>query len=219
MQSAKCEMPAREPTLHFALFTFHFALFRNPAGGVLAPCTRRRKGLSVLLGALLLAGAGCRAAPLPGHSLRFDSSSAPVSQAVVLWSEAAINQDGTPVGQGFTAKVYLLGGADARPVATSGKVTVYAYDDTLVKQASLEQLDPRPTKTWEFSAAQLEREVKKDAIGPYYTLWLPYGPVSESERRCTLRLCFTPPKGRRVLSEPAQVTLPGVGGKKTKTAS
>jgi hypothetical protein len=32
-------------------------------------------------------------------------------------------------------------------------------------------------------------------------------------------LFFTPEKGRRVLSEPAQVTLPGVGSQKKQTAS
>ncbi len=217
MNDAKCQVPARRMILSFALFTFHFALSADP-GGAPIPWPRGRRGLPFLFGTLLLAAPGCRAAPLPVHSLRLDRAAAPVSQAVVLWSEAVLKQDGAPVAQGFTAKVYLLRGADSRPITTAGKITVYAYDDTSLKQASLEELDPRPTKTWQFSTAQLERLVQKDAIGPYYTLWLPYGPVAEAERRITLRLFFAPQNGRRVLSEPAQVTLPGVGGKKNQSA-
>jgi hypothetical protein len=175
--------------------------------------------LSGLFAAMVLAVGGCRSTPVAVQSLQRDRSERQVSQAVVLWSEAVLNQDGMPVAQGFTAKVYLLGGSDPRPVASPGKLTIYAFDDALVKQAGLERLDPRPSKTWELSAAQLERQLKKDAIGPYYTLWLPYGPVAKDERRYTLRLSFTPEKGRRVLSEPAQVTLPGVGVQKKQAAS
>ena len=161
---------------------------------------------------LLLVAAGCRSVPNR-------SSAAPrakptetehVSRAVALWSEAALRQGNVPVAQGFTAKVYLYGPDSDRPVAGRGKMRVYAYDDSDVRQAGAEERSPKPDGSWEFKEAELHGLLHKDLIGWYYPLWLPCGPPTASERRFTLILCFTPASGSPVLTESTLVTLPAI---------
>ena len=130
-----------------------------------------------------------------------------MSRVVVLWSEAALRQDGVPVAQGFTAKVYLYSPDSEQPVAGRGKLTVYAYNDTEVRQTGPDQHSPKPDRSWEFTESELRGSLKKDLIGTYYPLWLPCGPPVDAETRYTLMLCFTPANGQPVLSQSALVTL------------
>ena len=156
--------------------------------------------------------AGCRSVPNRSSTAQSEkpAETERVSRAVALWSEAALRQGNVPIAQGFTAKVYLYGPDSDRPVAGRGKVTVYAYDDSRVRQAGAEEPSPKPDRSWEFKEAELNRLVRKDLIGWYYPLWLQYGPPAASERRCTLILCFTPASGSPVLTEPSLVTLPAI---------
>ena len=161
---------------------------------------------------LLLVAPGCHSLPRRSSAAQSDkpAETERVSGAVALWSEAALRQGNVPVAQGFTAKIYLYGPDSDRPVAGRGKMTVYAYDDSDVRQAGAEERGPKPDRSWEFKEAELRGLLRKDLIGLYYPLWLPCGPPAASERRCTLILCFTPASGSPVLTEPALVTLPAI---------
>ena len=161
---------------------------------------------------LVLLAPGCRSVPNRSSVAQSEKPAETdrVSRPVALWSEAALRRGNVPVAQGFTAKVYLYGPDSERPVAGRGKMTVYAYDDSAVRQASAEERGPKPDSSWEFKEAELHGLLRKDLIGWYYPLWLQYGPPAAGERRCTLILCFTPASGSPVLTEPSLVTLPAI---------
>ena len=183
----------------------------------------RSRSLSSLVGLAVLTfvAHGCRVAPTRGPVSHAEKPPQiePVSRAVVLWSEAVLRQDTRPVAQGFAAKLYLYGPVSDRPVAGRGKLTVYAYNDTDVRPASLEQRSPKPDQSWEFQESELGSLLKKDAIGWYYPLWLPCGPPAPTERRYTLMLRFNADNNPPVLSESALVTLPAVRGAKPEAPS
>lgn len=163
-----------------------------------------------VFGPLALLLAGCYAVPQREVAASAPRSTAAISHVVVLWSEAVLRQDQVPVAQGFAGKVYLFGPNSAEPATAPGKFTVYAYDDTHGQNGGPAATNSKPTRTWDLPESDLRNLLKKDAIGWSYSLWLPYGPPSATERRVTLRVCFTTEDGQQTLSESALVTLPAV---------
>ena len=133
---------------------------------------------------------------------------APGSQLVVLWSEGFLQNTGTPVAQGFTGKFYVFPRGAATSTAIEGRLTICAFDDTGENGPAGRKV--AADRTWQFDAQELETFLVKDAIGPCYTVWLPFGPPSSAERRCTLLACVTTPDGAQLISQPTLVTLPAI---------
>jgi hypothetical protein len=164
---------------------------------------------------------GCGSLPTRAKFVSIPQKSSSVSRVVVLWSEGVLRQANLPVSQGFAAKVYLFGPDATEATTSQGKFKVYAYDDT--NAANRDKPGAKPDRTWEVDLADLKELMKKDAIGWSYSLWLPFSPPADSERRCSLILCFVPDKGSPVISDSTLVTLPAVRsarpGATTKLAS
>ena len=137
-------------------------------------------------------------------------TTAPVADLAVLWSEAVLENGKVPVAQGFVAKVYLFAPGSHEPIAGAGKLTISAYDEMEGKKRDTKEEKVKPDHLWQFEGPELNAHLHKDVIGPCYSLWLPFGPPSGTERRCTLIACFKPEAGPALASDSSLVTLPGV---------
>jgi len=174
--------------------------------------SRKAQTLTFSAALLVVVLAGCQTPPTRTAAKPAPPSREPISQIVVLWSEAVLRQDNVPIQQGFAGKVYLFGADSVQPVTAPGKFTIYAYDDT--NQSTRNVVDPsvKPTRTWELDESQLRHLVKKDAVGWSYSLWLPLGLPEATHRNYSLIVTFTPEGGRPVFGDSSVVNLPPIGG-------
>ncbi len=167
--------------------------------------------------ALIGAALGCESAatrPTPAAapvvSATTTTTTNPVRDMAVLWSEAVLENGKVPVAQGFVAKIYLFAPGSHEPVAGTGKLTITAYDETEGKKQGTAEEKVKPDRIWQFEGLELNAHLQKDLIGACYSVWLPFGPPSGKERRCTLIACFKPEAGPGIASDASLVTLPGV---------
>jgi hypothetical protein len=170
-----------------------------------------RQTMSLVAGIIITMSCGCATTQMGSVVTAAPRHAAPISHITVLWSEAVLRQDNVPVAQGVAGKVYLFT-ESSTAITAPGKFTIYAYDETGAAADPEKASHVKPDFTWELLESDLQKLTKKDGIGWSYSLWLPCGPPSATERRYSFRVCFTPEKQQPLLSESTLVTLPGLHG-------
>jgi len=165
--------------------------------------------LAFLPSLALLALTGC--APLDFHKMRFPWQDKPddfqsPERVVAFWTDTVLHQPNQPAIRGFGGRVFFYGDADSKPIEVDGTLSIYAFD--------AEQVDPdrqRPEKKFVFPADQLQAHLSQAALGPSYSVWLPWDGVLGPKRNISLVVRFEGREGGIVISEPINKLLPGTG--------
>ncbi len=128
---------------------------------------------------------------------------APPCHLVIRWiNEVATAPDpargGVP-GPGLVGRVYLFGPKIDCPLDGDGALTVELYNRGAPGS--------KPLERWNFPAAELERLKRPDAIGPGYSLFLPWGTYRPEITHVELRACYYPKKGSPVYSNSGTLVL------------
>lgn len=129
----------------------------------------------------------------------------PVVTVVPLWLDGLVVQpdpgSNGAMMPGFAGKIYLIG-PDDRNVEAEGIVTIQLYDD---QQAPTNP--PTPRETWTVAPEVLKTSLKRDMVGWYYNLWLPWTYYQSSVSQVTLVVQHQDKTGRAVWSKPQQLLV------------
>jgi hypothetical protein len=130
---------------------------------------------------------------------------APVCRVVATWYPEVVStpdpvHNGQPV-HGLAGRVYLFGSEITRPLVGDGTLTVDLYDDT--GDAKPET----PLEEWRFDRVTLHRLQRADAVGPGYTLFLPWATYRPEIKRVHLRLRYDSPNGTPLYAENPPMAL------------
>jgi hypothetical protein len=160
-----------------------------------------------LAGSCLLA-TGCQSMPSPIETKipwldQEEEALAPPERIITVWTDTIYQQPGRPPTRGFGGRVYFYGRqGDVVPV--TGKLTIYAYDDT-----GMELSADRPTRKYVFTEEQLARYRSESEIGASYNIWIPWDPVGGEEKHINLFPVFHDESGKIVRGAFTESRLPG----------
>lgn len=166
---------------------------------------------SLLLSAALVfaslalgAGSGCAKLNFSQPFVLFDSEPEVPEKVVTVWTPAAMHPPGKRPVRGFGGRVMFHGQDPQLTMPVDGSLIVYVFDDT-----DADPDNPRPDKKYVFTAEELARFEGDSALGPSYSVWLPWGPIGGYQKPVTLITRFEDAQGRIIMSQAAQATLPG----------
>jgi hypothetical protein len=157
------------------------------------------------IAALLLgAASGCAKLDLSQPFARFEPEPETPEKVVAVWTPAALHPPGKKPIRGFGGRIMFHGRDDNRSIPADGNLIVYAFDD-----ADPDPENPTPQMKYIFPAEDLPRHQSDSAMGPSYSVWLPWDAVGGYQQPVSLITRFETPDGRVIMSSVGQVTLPG----------
>jgi hypothetical protein len=128
----------------------------------------------------------------------------PAVEMICIWEPAeGIGPDGLPT-RGFAGNVSFFTRRQETSVRVKGDVRVYVYDD----QGPIEKR-AQPIHHWDFIGDAWAFHLHDSAIGPGYSLFIPYSRKVSHQVQCAVRVRFTPENGTPIFSNTAAVILPG----------
>jgi hypothetical protein len=133
-----------------------------------------------------------------------DEKFADPTKVVVMWSDAVMNQPDQKGIRGFGGRLYFYGKDPKDTIKVKGTLVIYAFDE-----ASREANNVVPDKKFVFTADQLPKHCSVNAVGPSYSIWVPWDEVGGMRKEISLIARFATEKGAMVVSEQSKVTLPG----------
>lgn len=159
----------------------------------------------------LLSTAGCANVPFFGNkSNKIEQADAknPAVEILAFWQPSeGPGPKGVPV-RGFGGQLYFFTQAKGTPVAVDGTARIYLFDDHgSVKEQS------QPIATFEFDAAHWKNGAHNSALGPTYSIFVPYPRNDYHQTTCSLRVRFKPAVGPTIYSDPTTVVLSGPAAK------
>ena len=134
-----------------------------------------------------------------------DQSPAMPERVLAVWSDTVLHQPGQPGVRGFGGRVYFYQSHGTEPVKVDGALAVYVFD--------ADQLDPyqqKPLRKFVFTADQFKDHYSDTALGPSYSVWLPWDEVGGPAQRLSMIARFEGREGGTVITEPAIKLLPGI---------
>lgn len=134
-----------------------------------------------------------------------EQSPAMPEKLLAVWSDTVLHQPGQPGVRGFGGRVYFYQSQGTDPVKVDGALAVYVFD--------ADQLDPyeqKPLRKFVYTAEQFKEHYSATALGPSYSVWLPWDEVGGPARRLSLIARFEGSEGGTVISDPAIKLLPGL---------
>lgn len=159
----------------------------------------------VLLLPIIAASSGCATMNWPWAKDRQPRASAknPVAQILCLWEPSrGRDADGMPC-RGFAGQIIFLGNRNAAPVAIDGSMRFYVFTDG-------GNLEERTTpRMWDFDSESWNRHMTVSALGPTYSVFIPFTGDQTTQVTCSVRARLTPEVGQVTFSETASVILPG----------
>jgi hypothetical protein len=126
------------------------------------------------------------------------------SKVVVMWSDAVLNQPEHKGIRGFGGRLYYYGKDPNETIRVKGTLLVYGFDET-----DRQPNDVIPNKKFVFTPDQLPKHCSVNAVGPSYSIWIPWDDVEGLRKDVSLIARFTSEKGALVVSEQTKVALPG----------
>jgi hypothetical protein len=169
---------------------------------------RARKKLGMLVAALLvLGGPGCASLTL----LNFKTEKIPTADlehpaidVLAVWQAAeGPGPKGIPT-RGFAGQIFFFSQDRATPVAVDGTARIYVFDDQGTPQEQA-----RPLHQFDFDRESWKGHLQMPKIGPTYGVFIPYTRNDYHQAVCSLRVRFTPVKGRPLYSASSTIVLPG----------
>jgi hypothetical protein len=151
---------------------------------------------------------GCQFAPTKSPKLwpwKKDAPPEMPERVLAVWSDSVLHQPGQPGVRGFGGRIYFYQSSGSDPVKVDGGLAVYVFD--------ADELDPynqKPLRKFMFTADQFEEHLSSTALGPSYSVWLPFDEVGGEARRLSLISRFEGREGGTVISEPTVKLLPGM---------
>jgi hypothetical protein len=128
----------------------------------------------------------------------------PAVEILAFWQSAeGPGPKGVPV-RGFGGQIYFFTQSRQTPVAVDGSVRVYLFDDH-----GSQQEQAQPIATFDFDAAHWKNGAHTSALGPGYSVFVPYPRFDFHQATCSLRIRFKPTAGPSIYSDPATVILSG----------
>ncbi|MSU60845.1 MAG: hypothetical protein EXS31_00365 [Pedosphaera sp.] len=117
----------------------------------------------------------------------------------------ALDFDDKPGSDGFAVTIYASNGTQARGLQIrTGTMEVLMFDGTPHAQGSTA---PEPSRTWTFTAKQLDAYAHKYAIGIGYRLTLSWAETLPTRDRITVLARYTSPKGETISSGPSTIAV------------
>jgi hypothetical protein len=155
----------------------------------------------------MLSGPGCASLTL----LNFKTEKIPTAdpdhpaiEVLAVWQAAeGPGPKGIPT-RGFAGQIFFFSQDRATPVAVDGTARIYVFDDhgTTQEQA-------RPLHQFDFDRESWRGHLQMPKIGPTYGVFIPYTRDDFHQAVCSLRVRFTPTKGRPLYSPSSTIVLPG----------
>ena len=150
------------------------------------------------------AGSGCAKFNFSQPFAVFESEPEIPEKLVAVWTPAALHPPGKRAVRGFGGRILFHGQDPQLTMPVDGSLIVYAFDDT-----DADPDNPLPDKKYVFTAEEFATFESDSALGPSYSVWLPWDAVGGDQKPVTLITRFEDASGRIVMSQPAQATLPG----------
>lgn len=166
----------------------------------------RRLALALLL-VVAVVPSGCVSEKGPRPRPKKASASAghgPISEVNLLTVPVALNLDSSPGTDGISVKVFLNAKGNSKPVAAvSGSLEIVMFEG--VPKWGSE--DPKPRKTWSFTAAELKSALFQSRIGAGYQFVLKWGVDRPNSNKVSVVARYLSENGDRVLSMPSVITV------------
>lgn len=156
---------------------------------------------------LMLTGPGCASLTLlnfKSEKLQTADAAHPAIEVLAIWQAAeGPGASGIPT-RGFAGQIFFFTQDHASPVVVDGKARIYIFDDhgTAQQQA-------RPLHQFDFDRDSWSAHLQNSKLGPTYGVFIPYPRADFHQAVCSLRVRFTPTKGRPLYSASSTIVLPG----------
>jgi hypothetical protein len=121
---------------------------------------------------------------------------------VVIWKDAVYEHPALAATRGIGGRVYFYDKED-NPVKVDGEMVVYGFDDT--EGGSKTEAD----KKFVFKQENLASHYNATAMGPSYSIWLPWDKLGGKELSVSLIPAFRDKSGKVVRSGQTICVLPG----------
>jgi hypothetical protein len=155
--------------------------------------------------AMLVANGCISDKPRPKHVSQSDYGTGPIDELNVLAVPVALNFDQSSGPDGFVIKIYAGSRKRAKPVAIeNGRLEILMFDGTLDLNSSEE---PKPWKTWTFTADEIRPFEIRSSIGVGYQLQPLWGKARPTQDKFTVIARYIPQKGRRIISQPSVIAV------------
>lgn len=140
------------------------------------------------------------------------SAKDPVFEIMGIWEPSEGQGPDGKSRRGCAGQILFMTRGKKSPVKVNGEITVLQFDDfgTAEEQA-------RPIHTFKFDDAAWNKHFGDGALGPSYSVFIPYMGDTNFETICALRIKFTSDDGRETSSAIAKINLPGTDRKKAST--
>lgn len=173
---------------------------------------------ATLLTAMLVACSGCSSTKLGDWKLaksldvrramwwkeRKPDPQVPV-RVVSSWTDTVLHRPGQKSQRGFGGRLSFFGRESEEPVRVDGQLVVYAYDESKGDSSRVQ-----PTRRYIFPREQVARLESESALGPSYSVWLPWDDeVAGPRKSISLIARFEPHGGPLLVGEETQQMLPG----------
>jgi hypothetical protein len=162
---------------------------------------------SILVALLTTSAPGCATVSLLNlktEKIATADAEHPAIEVLAVWQAAeGPGAKGIPT-RGFAGQIFFFTQDRAQPVAVDGTVRIYVFDDhgNVQEQA-------RPLHQYDFDRDSWHAHLQLPKIGPTYGVFIPYPRNDYHQAVCSLRVRFTPSKGRPLYSASSTLVLPG----------
>jgi hypothetical protein len=162
---------------------------------------------AVLAAVLMLSGPGCASLQLinmKSDKIAMADAEHPAIEVLAVWQAAEGPGLGGIPTRGFAGQIFFFTQDRAQPVAVDGKARIYVFDDhgTVQDQA-------KPLRQFDFERQSWAAHLQTSKLGPTYGVFIPYPREDYHQAVCSLRIRFTPLKGRPLFSASSTIVLPG----------
>lgn len=162
--------------------------------------------LTVWLGMLACLSTGCATLNFPWDQQKVNKATPqnPVVQIICLWEQAeGRDPNGVPC-RGFAGQILFLANRHAEPVEIEGDVRIYLFDNVGTTEEQ-----SKPLRQYDFDNEAWKVHLTKTAVGPSYSVFVPYVRRGQANAQCALRVRLTPKDGPTIFSEVSSMPLKG----------
>jgi hypothetical protein len=155
----------------------------------------------------MLSGPGCASLQLinmKGDKIAMADAEHPAIEVLAVWQAAEGPGLGGIPTRGFAGQIFFFTQDRAQPVAVDGKVRIYVFDDHGTVQDQV-----KPLRQFDFERQSWAAHLQNSKLGPTYGVFIPYPRDDYHQAVCSLRIRFTPLKGRPLFSASSTIVLPG----------
>ena len=124
-----------------------------------------------------------------------------------IWSHDVLTGPNHEATQGFGGRLYFYNN-EQQAVAATGKLVVYAFNDTESKRLG-QTASEQANRKYVFSPDEFAQHYSESEIGPSYSVWLPWQRVGGPQQHVTLIAVLVTKDGKQIVAQPSRATLPG----------